>query len=196
MIDVLLTGVAGAMGRRHRTQGHHDVEELLTLVPINLRPPEEFGLDATLGNRTTAISVRLPIAIPDPIARFRVVHERVENRKSSPSVTMVPTLAHLISGSPRWLFRQFAHRASGSIDLIVTNVPGIPVPRYVAGAEITAGYPIAPTAPHTPVSIALYGYRDSLFIGLDADGTAMTDLDEFEDMLCASFSELVRAVRV
>ena len=71
---------------------------------------------------------------------------------------------------------RFASRMS-PYNLIVTNVPGIPVPRYVAGAEITAGYPIAPTAPHTPVSIALYGYRDSLFIGLDADGTAMTDLE-------------------
>ena len=123
------------------------------------------------------------------------VDTRVEARKSSPSVRMVPTLAHLISGTPRWLYQQFSLRASGAIDLIVTNVPGIPVPRYLAGAEVTAGYPIAPTAPHTPVSVALYGYRGRLFIGLDADGTAMTDVDAFEDMLRASFEELVEAAR-
>jgi WS/DGAT/MGAT family acyltransferase len=193
MIDVLLTGVAGAMGSWHRAHGHHDVQELLTMVPINLRPPSQLGLAATLGNRTTAVNVLLPISIADPVERFRVVHERVEGRKSSPSVKMVPTLAHLISGSPRWAYQQFALRASASIDLIVTNVPGIPVPRYVAGAEVTAGYPIAPTAPRTPVSVALYGYRGSLFIGLDADGTAMSDLDDFEDMLRASFTTLVRA---
>lgn len=196
MIDLLLTGVAGAMGSWHRVQGHHEVVELLTMVPINLRPPSELGLGATLGNRTTAVNVRLPIAIEDPIARFRLVHERVEARKSSPSVGMVPALAHLVSGSPRWLYKQLAHRASGGLDLIVTNVPGIPVPRYLAGAEITAGYPIAPTAPRTPVSVALYGYRGSLFVGLDADGTAMTDLDEFEGMLKRSFDELARAARV
>jgi WS/DGAT/MGAT family acyltransferase len=195
MIDVLLTGVAGAMGRWHRTHGHRSVTDLLTLVPINLRPGAQLGLGATVGNRTTAVNVRLPIAIEDPIDRFRLVHERVEARKSSPSVAMVSTLAHLISGTPRWLYQQFAVRASGSIDLIVTNVPGIPMPRYIAGAEVTAGYPIAPTAPRTPVSVALYGYRGSLFVGLDADGTAMTDVERFEDMLRESFADLVEAAK-
>jgi hypothetical protein len=166
------------------------VTELMTAVPINLRAPSELGLAAALGNRTTAVMVRLPIAEADPVARFRQIRERVEARKASPSVQMVPTLAHLISGTPRWLYRRVSLQLSGSIDLIVTNVPGIPVPRYVAGAEITAGYPIAPTAPHTPVSIALYGYRGRLFIGLDADGTAMTDLEAFRGMLRESFAEL------
>jgi WS/DGAT/MGAT family acyltransferase len=195
MIDVLLTGVAGAMGRWHRAHGHRDVTDLLTLVPINLRAPAELGLAAALGNRTTAVMVRLPIAEPDPVERFRQIRERVEARKASPSVQMVPTLAHLISGTPRWLYRRFSLQLAGSIDLIVTNVPGIPVPRYVAGAEITAGYPIAPTAPHTPVSIALYGYRGRLFVGLDADGTAMTDLEAFQGMLRESFAELSELAR-
>ncbi len=196
MIDVLLTGVAGAMGRWHLAHGHHDVKEILTMVPINLRPPSEFGLAAALGNRTTGVSIRLPIAIVDPVERFNAIHERMLARKASPGVEMMPTLAHLISGAPRWLYRRLALQLSNSVELIVTNVPGIPMPRYVAGAEITAGYPIAPTAPHTPVSIALYGYRGRLFIGLDADGTAMPDLAQFEGMLRASFKELGEAAGV
>ena len=196
MIDLLLTGVAGAMGRWHQAHGHHDVKDLLTLVPINLRQPSEFGLAAALGNRTTGVNVRLPISIADPVERFRAIHERVQARKASPAVHMLPTLAHLISGAPRWLYQRFALQLSSNIELIVTNVPGIPMPRYVAGAEITAGYPIAPTAPHTPVSIALYGYRGRLFIGLDADGTAMPDLAGFEEMLRTSFTELGEAAGV
>jgi diacylglycerol O-acyltransferase len=196
MIDVLLTGVAGAMGRWHQAHGHHEVRELLTMVPINLRQPSEFGLAAALGNRTTAVSVRLPISVSDPIERFRLIHERVQARKTSPATHMLPTLAHLVSGAPRWLYQRFALQMSSAIELIVTNVPGIPMPRYVAGAEVTAGYPIAPTAPHAPVSIALYGYRGKLFIGLDADGTAMPDLGIFEGMLRESFAELGGAAGV
>ena len=196
MIDLLLTSVGGAMGRWHRAHGHSAVKELLTMVPINLRQPSELGLAAALENRTTGISVRLPIAIDDPVERFRVVHERVQARKSSPATEMVPTLAHLVSGAPRWLYQRFALQLSSAIELIVTNVPGIPMPRYIAGAEVTAGYPIAPTAPHTPVSIALYGYRGQLFIGLDADGTAMPDLPRFEAMLRESFAELCSAAGV
>jgi WS/DGAT/MGAT family acyltransferase len=194
MIDVLLTGVAGAMGRWHEANGHQDVAELSTLVPINLRQASELGLAAAIGNHTTGINVRLPTGIPDPVARFQLIHERVQARKNSSAVQMLPQLAHLISGAPRWLYQQFALQLSSAFDLIVTNVPGIPVPRYFAGAEITAGYPIAPTAPHTPVSIALYGYRGKLFIGIDADGTAMPDVEGFENMLRASFAELGQAV--
>jgi len=44
--------------------------------------------------------------------------------------------------------------------------------------------------PHCPVSVALYGYLDQLFIGLDADATAMPELDEFSAILKRSFEEL------
>ncbi len=189
-IDLLLSGVAGAMGRWHRAHGHDHVEELATLVPIQLRPPEEFGLAAAIGNRASGIMVRLPIGIDDPVERFRAIHERVEARRANHSSELLPALGPFLAAAPRWLFRRMATQVSNAIDLIVTNVPGINVPRYIAGAEITAGYPIAPTAPHVPVSIALYGYRGRLFVGLDADGTAMPDLAEFKGMLVESFGEV------
>jgi hypothetical protein len=76
------------------------------------------------------------------------------------------------------------------LDLIVTNVPGIPFTRFVAGAEIRSAYPIAPVMPHCPLSIALYGYRDHLYVGLDADGTAISELDSACEMLEKALSEL------
>jgi hypothetical protein len=79
------------------------------------------------------------------------------------------------------------------VDLIVTNVPGVPIPRYVAGAEIVGAYPFAPVAPHSPVSIAFYGYRDRLFVGIDTDAVAMPDALAFRDTLEAAFAELVAA---
>jgi hypothetical protein len=88
-----------------------------------------------------------------------------------------------------------AEASFGNIDYVVTNVPGIPIPRYLAGAEIVAAYPFAPVAVGSPVSVALYGYRDRLFIGLDSDQTTMPDVDAFAKMIQASFNELRRAAR-
>jgi diacylglycerol O-acyltransferase len=195
MIDVLLTGVAGAMHRWHAAQGVEGVDELLTLVPINLRPPAEQGLASAVGNRATGINVRLPISIADPLACFAEVHRRVEERKAHPAAEFFPTVAAILAAVPRPLYRSVARVASGSIELIVTNVPGVPVARYLAGAEITGAYPFAPVAPHCPVSIALYGYRGRLFVGLDADGTAVPDLDAFRTHLREAFGELVAAAR-
>lgn len=193
MIDVMLTAVAGAVGDWHRAQGHHDVSDVMTLVPINLRPPSEFTLAAATGNRASGVMVQLPLGVANPTRRFEQVHSRVVERKAHPAIELMPKLAEVVAVLPRPLVRFLSRTGSESVHLIVTNVPGIMQPRWLAGARVTAGYPFAPTAPRCPVSIALYGYDGRLFVGLDGDGTAMPDLAEFEKMLRASFDEVVRA---
>jgi hypothetical protein len=69
------------------------------------------------------------------------------------------------------------------------------VTRFVAGAEIEAAYPFAPVAPHCPISVALYGYRDRLFVGVDADATAVPDVERFCAELARSFEQVVAASR-
>ena len=193
MIDVMLTAVAGAVGSWHRANGHDGVEEAMTLVPINQRPRSEQGLQAGTGNRATGVMVRLPLGRKDPTVRFREIHERMAERKSHPLVEHLPSVAEVLAVLPRPLFRYLSHASSQAVNLIVTNVPGIMQRRYVAGARITAGYPFAPLAPRCPVSVALYGYDQRLYVGIDADGTAMPDLREFREMLRASFEEVIRA---
>jgi WS/DGAT/MGAT family acyltransferase len=193
MVDILLAAVAGAAGAWHRAHKLGRVTQLQTLVPINLRPRAAQGLAAGVGNRATGIVVGLPIRIADPAKRVREIHRRVEERKAHPSVELLPALAGLLTTLPRPLYRAFAYQTSKAIDLIVTNVPGIPVSRYVAGAEIEAAYPFAPVAPRCPISVALYGYRDRLYVGVDADATAVPDLEVFCGELARSFERVVAA---
>jgi WS/DGAT/MGAT family acyltransferase len=193
MIDLMLTAAAGAVGTWHRSHGNGDVAEAMTLVPINLRPRDEQGLRASTGNRATGVMVRLPLAEGDPVARFHDIHARVAERKAQPLVEHLPSMAEVLAVLPRPLFRYLSHASAQSVNLIVTNVPGIMQPRYVAGARITAGYPFAPLAPRCPVSIALYGYDQRLYVGIDADGVAMPDLKAFREMLRASFENLIEA---
>lgn len=202
-IDLLLTGVAGAVGRWYAAQGLADVRELPTLVPVNLRPRAAQGLEAGLGNRATGLLVSLPIsaargrrpASRELVRRVREIHRRVEAARSRPSVEALPTLAGVGSAIPRPLYRALSLVVASSVELIVTNVPGVPVPRFLAGSEILEAYPFAPVGPHSPLSIALYGYRDRLFLGVDADGALLPDAGEFGSLLRASFEELDRAIR-
>ncbi len=193
MIDVLLTAVTGAVGQWHAAHGHGDVAEVRTLVPINLRPRGDQGLGAGTGNRATGVSVKLPIAQRDVEARFAEIHRRMEERKAHPAMQFFPTLAEVLSVLPRRLYRALSLAGSQSVNLIVTNVPGIMQPRYVAGARITAGYPFAPTAPQCAVSVALYGYDGRLYAGIDADGAVMPDLAAFRASLARGFDEVVAA---
>lgn len=193
MIDVMLTATAGAMGTWHRDHGLDGAMEVLTLVPINLRPWDEQGIAAATGNRATGVMVKLPLGIRDPLERFREIHARMIERKASPALELLPSFAEALALVPRPLVRALSLVGSQVVQLIVTNVPGIMQPRYIAGARITAGYPFAPLAPQCPVSIALYGFDGRLWIGIDADGIAMPDVGAFEAALRRSFEELIEA---
>jgi hypothetical protein len=45
------------------------------------------------------------------------------------------------------------------------------------------------------VSIALYGYDGRLYVGIDADGTAMPDVETFAEDLEQAFEEVIWASR-
>lgn len=193
MIDLMLCATLGAVGAWLRAHGHDPDRDVATLVPINLRPRAEQGAAAGLGNRATGLLLPLPVGIDDPRARFREVHRRVAERKAHPGVALLPKLAEALAVVPRPLFRALSRRTSEAVQLIVTNVPGIMQPRFLAGARVTAGYPFAPLAPRCPWSVALYGYDGRLFVGIDADGTAVPDLPAFAGMLRESFDALLEA---
>ena len=195
MIDVILTIMARAIGKWHVHHGLRQVKELMTLVPVNLRKPEEWADKPHLGNVATGILVALPIRMRDPLATYREIHKRMEAKKNDPASQAAPMVAEMMSVLPRAFFSWASEATFGNIDFIVTNVPGIMVPRYLAGAEIVSAYPFAPVAVRSPVSVALYGYRDHLFVGLTSDETAMPDVDRFKDMILAAFKELQAAVR-
>lgn len=194
MIDVILTIMARAIGKWYVAHHIRTVRELMTLVPVNLRRPEEWAEKAHVGNVATGILVPLPIRLRTASATYREIHRRMEAKKADPLSTASPLVAELLSLLPRPLVTWMSEATFGSVDFIVTNVPGILVPRYLAGAEILASYPFAPVAMKSPVSVALYGYRDQLFIGLTSDDTLMPDIETFKRFVREAFDELQASV--
>ncbi len=196
VIDVLLTIMARAMGKWHVAHGLTDVSELNTLVPVNLRTAEQWVDQADVGNVATGLLVPLPITLDDPRVLFEAVRRRVAEKKVDPAAGATPILAELLAVLGRQFIGWMAEATFGVVDFIVTNVPGILATRYLAGTEIVAAYPFAPVALRSPASVALYGYRDQLFIGIDADLAAMPDVAVFKDMIREAFLELAAAARV
>ena len=195
MIDVILTIMARAIGRWHETHGLGEVDELMTLVPVNLRRREEWTAQVTTGNVASGLLVPLPIRMHHPLATFHEVRRRVEVAKADPAARATPLMANLMSVFGRRFVTWVGEQTFGAVDFIVTNVPGILATRYLAGAEIVAAYPFAPVAQRSPASVALYGYRDRLFIGIDADETVMPDVEAFGASIVEAFEELAAVAR-
>ncbi len=76
------------------------------------------------------------------------------------------------------------------IDFLASNVPGVPVPMYLAGAEVLRYYPFGPTA-GSSVNITLMSYRDVCCMGVNTDTAAIPDDRVFLDCLDRGFAEVL-----
>jgi diacylglycerol O-acyltransferase / wax synthase len=167
--DVMLTAVSGAVGRYYAHR-RLQVEELHCMVPMNLRHTEDRH---TLGNRVGAFNVTLPIGEPDPLVRLGRIQQQTGAAKRDRRGAAWPLMMRVMASMPGFAYRLLSQMVTGRVNLICTNVPGPPVPRYLAGAKIEVMYPFAPVAVGTPLSIALMSYGDSYGVGIDTDPAAI-----------------------
>ena len=188
--DIVLTVVSGAMHRWHASRGS-DVHELRAMVPVNLRG----GEDAKAGNRLALLAVRLPIGEPNPLRRLRVIQERMRQIKDDRRATAYPVLARLMTALPLAVAEQLIRQQTARTNFVCTNVPGPKHTCYLGGEAIERVYAYAPLVGDHPVAIALFTYRDVMWVGLDVDPLAMDDLPRFRDALHESYAEIVNIGR-
>jgi diacylglycerol O-acyltransferase len=80
-------------------------------------------------------------------------------------------------------------------NLIVTNVPGPQFPLYLLGREMLEIVPIAFLPENHALAIAIMSYNGKIDFGLLGDYDAMSDLEEFGQMLEDSLAELLKQAR-
>ena len=134
--DVILSVVAGALGRYLRARGH-DTEglELRAMVPVSVRAEDEHG---ALGNRVSAMMAPLPVWCEDPVERLQIVTETMGDLKGSGQAVGAEILTKLTDFAPPTIAAQAARLqpAQRFFNLVVTNVPGPQFPLYVLGRRM------------------------------------------------------------
>ena len=194
--DVILTVVAGALGRYMRLHGHDtDGVVLRVLVPISVRADIERG---ALGNRVSAMWVPLPVGLTDPIDTFSEICEATAELKESGQAVGAQVLTGISGYAPSTILHQAlrlqAHQRL--FNLVVTNVPGPQRPLYLLGRELRAVYPMVPLAQNTALGIAIMSYNGQLDFGLVSDYDALADLEAVADELRASIEEIAAIATV
>jgi len=184
--DVLLTAVAGMVGRYHRDRGIR-IEALNCQVPMNLRHEQERY---DLGNRVGIFNVILPIGERDVRKRLSRVVEQTSAAKRDRRGAAYPFLLYGLPLLPRFVMRQLANTITTRVNLICTNIPGPSEIRYLAGARIDALYPFAAVAVGVPLVIALLSYEKQLGVGIDTDPTAIPDPTVLHRHLETAITEL------
>jgi WS/DGAT/MGAT family acyltransferase len=193
--DVVLSTVAGAVGkflarRRVRLDG-----EFRAVVPVSVRGTDERGVP---GNRVSVWLTTLPVGERDARRCLATVSRMTAQLKDSRQAAGAEVLTQVAEWTTANVINLAAQFINGThrFNLIVTNVPGPPVPFYLLGARMVAAYPHLPLFENQGLGIALFSYAGNLYWGVGADWNQMPDLHEFMADLAESFAELCAVARV
>ncbi len=193
--DVVLATVAGAM---HHFLGTIDVNvreaSLRAAIPVSVRTADQRG---SAGNRVSAWLADLPVSERDPWRRLTAIRAVTENLRQTHQAENAHALAEVAEWTGANLLG-IALRVLNStqpFNVVVTNVPGPPMPLYLMDARMDTIYPHLPLFEGQGLGIALLSYAGHLTWGLAGDWDLIPKLDRLRDALIDSHSELVRLAR-
>lgn len=183
--DAYIAAVLGGVSRYHEKFGC-PIEEIAMAVPMSRRARN----DAAAGNRFAGARFAGPVGERDPAARIRRVHELVLAGRAEPALDALRTFAPLIARLPNAAFGGLYGRAM-THDLQVSNVPGYPMPVYLAGREVRRIYPFGPV-PGVAAMVVLTSHVGVCYVGINVDPDAVRDPALFDSCLHEGFAEVLR----
>jgi WS/DGAT/MGAT family acyltransferase len=192
--DVVLA--ATAQGLRRLLEGRGElgrVPSVQAFVPVSLRG----RTGERLGNQVAGMLVPLAVAEADVVARFEAIAATTRALKEAGSADVLAGLAGVADVLPEPLVVLTAlgvHRQPFT-NVVITNVPGPPVPLYAMGARMLETFPIIPLDRNLCVSIGVLSYAGQLNTGLTADAGWVPDLDVLARGIEEGYWELTAATR-
>lgn len=166
----------------------HDLA-LKALVPVSGRGAEAVP---TLGNQVSGVLAPLPVGIADPAERLATIVATMRRLKTSGETHAIDSFLHTADLLPpplaRLMVRGMDHQPF--VNLVVTNVPGPPIPLYLLGSEMLEAFPVVPLGANLAVGVAILSYNGALNIGLTADADACADVDVLAEGIEHGLAEL------
>jgi WS/DGAT/MGAT family acyltransferase len=186
--DVVLWLVSTAMRAHYAAKGELPKKSMVAAVPVSLRAKG----DTTADNQASMTLLSLGTNVADPAKRLAQIIAATKSMKSTLSTVknVLPTDFPSIGMS--WLTEAASalyKRAAGSdkipsvANVAISNVPGPPVPLYLAGAKMLTNYPCSIVTHGMALNITVQSYDQSLDFGLMADAQAMPDVRKLGDAL-------------
>jgi diacylglycerol O-acyltransferase len=176
--DVVLTLCGGALRRYLEARDELPAASLLATVPVSVRETS----NAPGANQVSALFTRLGTDIEDPLERLRFVTEgnsRAKDHNKAIPAAALQEWAELAApktfGVAVRLYSglRLAERHPVVHNLVISNVPGPPVPIYFMGALVEAMYPLGPVFHGAGLNITVVSNNGRVHVGIIADAEAV-----------------------
>jgi WS/DGAT/MGAT family acyltransferase len=193
--DVVLAACTGAL--RSWLIAHDDLPDkpLVASVPVSVR--DEGKRD--LANQISAMFVGLPVQLEDPVERLLRIQGDTKAAKEVHGALGADTLQNWAQFAGPTVFSRAARFYSASKlaerhpvvhNLVISNVPGPPVPLYSAGARVAAVYPLGPILEGAGLNLTVLSNMGSVDFGAIASRELVPDLWDIATGFTESIEEL------
>ncbi len=196
--DVMLAVISGAQREYLASKGELPEHTLVAGCPVDVRNRNNRDQEHNL---VGIMNVALCTDIADPFKRFRTVHKEALAAKAyhqSLGPDLVNSTTQLI---PPYLlgwgvkgFLRVADRMPGVQNVLISNVPGIEVPVYFAGARMIDAFGLGPVLPHCNLFHTVSSMLDHLSISINACRQALPDPEFYIECLDRSWQSLYDCV--
>ena len=192
--DVVVSGCTLAL-RRFLLDHDEEVEDrtLKAMVPVSTRQEDQHG--ATLGNKVSMFMVDLPVGEADIAAVLDGIHRQTDELKQSGLIDgadAVIRIADAVTPIAAPLTR-FVSR-SIPMNLVVTNIPGPPLPLWFWGAPLLEVYPYVEVVDNEGLTMAVLSYNDKLFFGITSDRDVVPDLGSLAKHLADALDDIAEEI--
>lgn len=193
--DMVLLVCSGALRTYLAGRGRLPKKSLIAAVPISLRAAG----DASSDNQASMSVISLGTHLADPLRRIEHVKAATAAMKAAMgSVKSILPTDYPSIGVP-WLLEaatalygkaRVADRIPQVANVTISNVPGPPVPLFMAGARMLTNYPTSIVVHGMALNITVQSYDQSLDFGLMADAQAAPDVKALAEAIGGAFEEL------
>ena len=188
---------------RHYLTQHHSLpkKSLVAAMPVSLR--EAGAADATnLGNQVSMSLVELGTHLAHPSSRMNAIMASTAKVKTSIQSlkgllpTDYPSLLApwLVGGAAKMALNAYgksgiASRLPMVANLAISNVPGPPVPLYLAGAQFLSFHPLSIIMHGLALNITIQTYAGHVDFGIVADKKALLHAKDLAKAIEVAFTE-------
>lgn len=198
--DVVLSVSGGALRAYLEERGELPDSSLLATVPVSVR---ESSQRATGANKVSALFARLGTDVEDPLDRLRQMAEANKHAKEHHNAISADSLQDWAEfAAPRtfglavraYAGLRLAERHPVVHNLVISNVPGPPVPLYFMGARIEALYPLGPVFHGAGLNLTVMSNNGAVHVGAIACRESMPDPDALVRCFPEELTRLKKAV--
>lgn len=176
--DVVLELCGSAVRRYLAANDELPEESLVVSVPVSTRTEG----DKQFGNQVGSMMVSWATDLEDPVERLRQIHENTKQAKEMSEAMRareIQAMGDTVSPAVLNLaYRMIAATAAiipAAANAVVSNVPGAPIPLYMAGGRMEATYPVSIILPGMGLNVTVVSYVDRVDFGFTVDPDLVPD---------------------